>query len=109
MDETAQQPLARALLSLEGLSIGDVFGQRFFALPATLHLLIGSVPSQRRRGAIPTTRIWHFRPAYLLGGGGLQPARARGTPGGKTRHQARGHADGVSSENCSSCMPRRSR
>ncbi len=41
MDETAQQPLARALLSLEGLSVGDAFGERFFTHPATLHLLIG--------------------------------------------------------------------
>lgn len=37
----AQARLARALVSLEGLSVGDAFGERFFVHPASVQLLIG--------------------------------------------------------------------
>jgi len=83
MDETAQQALARALLSLEGLSIGDAFGQRFFALPATLHLLIGerSIPAAPWRYTDDTQMALSI--CVPAGRRGLQPARAHGTAGGK--------------------------
>ena len=40
--DTPEARLARALISLEGLSVGDAFGQRFFVHPATIMLLIGN-------------------------------------------------------------------
>jgi ADP-ribosylglycohydrolase len=50
--ETANKRLVRALTSLEGLSVGDAFGQRFFVHPATILLLI----SKRMLPEAP----WHF-------------------------------------------------
>jgi ADP-ribosylglycohydrolase len=41
MTDTAIERLARALISLEGLSVGDAFGERFFVHPASVQLLIG--------------------------------------------------------------------
>lgn len=38
---TPESRLARALVSLEGLSVGDAFGERFFVHPASVQLLIG--------------------------------------------------------------------
>src|SRR4249919_1777369 len=35
-----QDRLARALVSLEGLSVGDAFGERFFLAPGLAHSLI---------------------------------------------------------------------
>jgi ADP-ribosylglycohydrolase len=40
MADTANERLVRALTSLEGLSVGDAFGQRFFAHPATIMLMM---------------------------------------------------------------------
>lgn len=37
---TPQDRLARALVSLEGLSVGDAFGERFFLAPSLAHSLI---------------------------------------------------------------------
>lgn len=45
--------LARAVLSLDGLSIGDAFGERFFVHPETVDALI----EQR---ALPGGRVWHW-------------------------------------------------
>jgi ADP-ribosylglycohydrolase len=41
MDSTPQARLERARVSLEGLSVGDAFGERFFIHPNVAHLLIG--------------------------------------------------------------------
>ena len=38
--ESAER-LERALLSLDGLSVGDAFGKRFFVHPSGLRLLLG--------------------------------------------------------------------
>lgn len=40
MTDTHESRLERARVSLEGLSVGDAFGERFFVHPAALHLLI---------------------------------------------------------------------
>ena len=41
LTSTPESRLARALVSLEGLSVGDAFGERFFVHPASVQLLIG--------------------------------------------------------------------
>lgn len=45
--------LARARLSLEGLSLGDAFGERFFVHPAHVDSLIDA-------RAMPSARVWHW-------------------------------------------------
>jgi ADP-ribosylglycohydrolase len=45
--------IARARLSLEGLSIGDAFGERFFGLPENMMPLIA-------RRALPGARVWRY-------------------------------------------------
>jgi ADP-ribosylglycohydrolase len=51
LDDTMQQRLARARLSLEGLSVGDAFGERFFANP----LVVDSWLESRSLPAVPWT------------------------------------------------------
>ncbi|MFO0711629.1 MAG: ADP-ribosylglycohydrolase family protein [Sandaracinus sp.] len=46
-------PLDRARVSLEGLALGDAFGERFFVHPHTVDALI----DQR---ALPGQRVWHW-------------------------------------------------
>jgi len=41
MDATPEARLARALVALEGLSVGDAFGERFFLHPHVAQLVIG--------------------------------------------------------------------
>lgn len=41
LDAQPDARLARALVSLEGLSVGDAFGERFFVHPSSVGLLIG--------------------------------------------------------------------
>jgi ADP-ribosylglycohydrolase len=41
MPDTAETRLARALVSLDGLSVGDAFGERFFLHPHVAQLIIG--------------------------------------------------------------------
>jgi ADP-ribosylglycohydrolase len=41
VDPSREARLARALVSLEGLSVGDAFGERFFLAPNVAHLIIG--------------------------------------------------------------------
>jgi ADP-ribosylglycohydrolase len=41
MDRSEEARLARALVSLEGLSVGDAFGERFFVSPDVARLIIG--------------------------------------------------------------------
>lgn len=40
MSDTHESRLACAWIALEGLSVGDTFGERFFVRPTALHLLI---------------------------------------------------------------------
>lgn len=48
MDNTPEARLARAQISLEGLSVGDAFGDRFFVHPGSVHMLVDA-------RALPTT------------------------------------------------------
>jgi ADP-ribosylglycohydrolase len=41
MDTSPQARLVRATVALEGLSVGDAFGERFFVHPASVFMLIG--------------------------------------------------------------------
>lgn len=49
MDQSKEARLARALVSLEGLSVGDAFGERFFVSPSMTRALI----SERALAAAP--------------------------------------------------------
>jgi hypothetical protein len=58
-------PLERALCSLEGLSVSDAFGERFFVHPQTVEHLIAA------RAARPTWRFtddtqWFLAPVAVL-------------------------------------------
>ena len=41
MPDSADTRMARALVSLDGLSVGDAFGERFFLHPHVAQLIIG--------------------------------------------------------------------
>src|SRR5262245_45014947 len=41
MPDSAETRLARAMASLDGLSVGDAFGERFFLHPHVAQLIIG--------------------------------------------------------------------
>jgi ADP-ribosylglycohydrolase len=64
-------PLERARLSLEGLSIGDAFGQRYFGKSDVILTMIG-------RRALPTPP-WEFTDDTVMAIGVLETLRDRGT------------------------------
>ena len=64
-------PLARALCSLEGLSVGDTFGQRFVVHPDTVDHLIAT-----RALPAPPWRFTDDTPDGALDRGGRAASRA---------------------------------
>jgi hypothetical protein len=61
MTHDASAPLQRALLSLDGLSVGDSFGERTSGIPETPFGACGSGSSRRRLGDTPMIPRWRCR------------------------------------------------
>lgn len=57
---TRQDRLERARLSLEGLSVGDAFGERFFVTQTSSSGYSRYARCPRRPGRTPTILRWRF-------------------------------------------------
>jgi hypothetical protein len=71
---TNRQPLERAVLALEGLSVGDAFGERFFVHPDVVERLIElqALPAPLSAGL--SRCAWGLRRYHPSGGRAARPS-----------------------------------